>query len=391
MSLHGEYREELYQWIWEKLEFSTAGLQTTDGVAVRIIENGTLNHGAGPDFSAAHILIGGRRWFGSVEIHKTAADWRAHRHHEDPAYNRVILHVVVEENGPLKVMREDGTSPPTMLLKPYLNKRVYNLLRKMGKPSLACGGKTALIHQKAFEIQVEKAHTEYLDYKVEELLRGYDPTLNISEAWKSALVLQVYRTLGIPSNREPMGKLASLLTQKRHVMDGLKTFIDEVEATAFGKICDQEFDWIRTGIRPANRPQKRVKQAASIHWHLAQYSLDFFYKNSPKESWSTLIDAIEEASLPGAQSLGILFATVYIPALHLLGRLLQYRKLTEQASDAWASESLPVPRAVQRPFRDAGFEIDNKLKKIGLAHQYKRYCKEQQCHRCEVFKSAIHS
>jgi hypothetical protein len=387
----GEYREELYQWIWEKLEFNTASLQTTDGEAVRIIENGTRNQGAGPDFSAAHILIGGRRWFGSVEIHKTAADWRSHQHHEDPAYNRVILHVVVEENGPLKVMREDGTSPPTLRLKPYLSKSVYKLLQRMGNTSLACGGATALIHQRAFKIQVEKAHAEYLDYKVEELLSGYDPSLKISEAWKSALILQVYRTLGIPSNREPMGELASLLMQKTDMMSSLKTFINEVEETAFGKECNQEFDWIRTGIRPANRPNKRVKQAAAIHWHLAQYSLDFFYKNRPHESWSTIIESIEDACSPGAQSLGILYATVYIPALHLLGRLLQYEKLTERASDVWASESMPVPRAVQRPFRDAGFELDNKLKKIGLAHQYKRYCKEQQCHRCEVFKSAIHS
>jgi hypothetical protein len=389
--VQGEYREELYQWIWEKLEFKADGLQTTDGEVVRIIENGARNQGAGPDFSAAHILIGGRRWFGSVEIHKTAAEWRAHGHHEDPAYNRVILHVVVEENGPLEVLREDGTSPPTMLLKPYLNKRVYNLLRKMGQPSLACGGKTALIHQRAFEIQVEKAHAEYLDYKVEELLSGYDPSLKISEAWKSALILQVYRTLGIPSNREPMGELASLLTQNTHIHNRLKSFINEVEARAFGKSSDRDFGWVRSGMRPANRPQKRVKQAAAIHWHLEQYSLDFFYKHSPKASWNTIINSIEKSFLPGARSLGILYATVFIPALHLLGRLLQYRTLTDQTSAAWASESFPVPRAVQRPFRDAGFEIDNTLKKIGLAHQYKRYCKEQQCHRCEVFKSAIHS
>lgn len=33
---------------------------------------------------------------GDVKIHRTIANWIHHQYHEDPWYNKVVLHVVLE-------------------------------------------------------------------------------------------------------------------------------------------------------------------------------------------------------------------------------------------------------------------------------------------------------
>ena len=80
-------------------------LTTDDGRTVEIIQPGFWNHGGGPDFSRAVVrfLRDGQPdealTIGNVEVHLRAADWNAHGHHVDPAYDGTILHVVWETKG----------------------------------------------------------------------------------------------------------------------------------------------------------------------------------------------------------------------------------------------------------------------------------------------------
>jgi hypothetical protein len=87
--------EQLYQ----------PGLKTDDGRTVEIIQPGFWNHGGGPDFSraVARFSKNGKPEddlsIGNVEVHLRAADWSAHGHHTDSAYENTILHVVWEAKG----------------------------------------------------------------------------------------------------------------------------------------------------------------------------------------------------------------------------------------------------------------------------------------------------
>ena len=76
-------------------------LTTDDGRTVEIIQPGFWNHGGGPDFTRAALRFSkegkpGEIIVGNVEIHLRPADWNAHGHHADPAYEETILHVVWE-------------------------------------------------------------------------------------------------------------------------------------------------------------------------------------------------------------------------------------------------------------------------------------------------------
>jgi len=76
-------------------------LATDDGRMVEVIQPGFWNHGGGPDFTRAALRFfkdgkPGEIVVGNVEIHLRPADWSAHGHHADPAYEGTILHVVWE-------------------------------------------------------------------------------------------------------------------------------------------------------------------------------------------------------------------------------------------------------------------------------------------------------
>jgi hypothetical protein len=74
-------------------------LRTDDGRRVEIVQPGFWNHAAGPDFQRAAVRFlddkdPARIEVGEIEVHLRPGDWNAHGHHADPAYDRTLLHVV---------------------------------------------------------------------------------------------------------------------------------------------------------------------------------------------------------------------------------------------------------------------------------------------------------
>lgn len=68
---------------------------TTHHGPVKILEPGRWNRGPGPDFTHAEIELDGKRLRGDIEIDPCARDWEHHGHGANPAFNNVVLHVVL--------------------------------------------------------------------------------------------------------------------------------------------------------------------------------------------------------------------------------------------------------------------------------------------------------
>lgn len=354
-----------------------------------MIDTGSLNNGAGPDFLGAHLRINNKDWYGSVEIHKKAGEWFEHNHHEDEEFNSVVLHVIFDDTGTKRVYTEDRHEPFTFVLKPHLTEKVYKLLEVKQKQGIACSGNISFINQEAFEKQVARVHQEYFEYKVEELLEYYDPSLPLSTAWLNCLITGIYRTLGIPSNKTQMADLAQEVLKACEVDQKALGFKAQVEELAFHS--EKNFQWIFTGMRPASSPQKRVGQAASLQYAIHQISFENFFKNEIEETWNQILQHVDPVHAPGQSRLSLIKQLVYLPALYLLGDLLHSKNIKQSALGAWSSSAQHVPGEIKTPFKKAGFDINSSTKKIGLAHQYKRYCRQKNCHKCEVFKKAIRS
>lgn len=383
------YHESLIQWVWQQLEFNCTGLQTACGKPVEIISQGELNHGAGPDFLHAKIVINNMVWHGSVEIHNDANEWVAHKHQNDPAFNNVILHVVTE-NPHQKVYTADGSSPYTLHLSPYLNKGLNRLLYLKESKKLPCGGNITYIHQQAFEKQVSDAHLEYFNYKVEEFAEEFDPSKLPSEAWRWCLVKQLYSAMGVPSNRKSMKELAEKVYSEFKKGMALAEFTEISERLAFHSFDSASFNWKKSGMRPASMPAKRVRQAAALLFFIFTTPFKTFLKEGVS-AWEMIRSQIPDRLQVGSARNDVIRATVFLPAIYYFGNIFHFEKIKKEAFSEWKESNFTVPQEVKKPFLSAGYELNSETKKMGLAHQYKRYCLEKQCHRCEVFKSVIRS
>lgn len=87
--------EHLIYQLWERNYFSTIPQQTIAGEQVTIISTGIKKEDSGPDFNGITIKIGDQVFHGDLEIHRAPEDWYQHSHHADPAYNNVIMPLVI--------------------------------------------------------------------------------------------------------------------------------------------------------------------------------------------------------------------------------------------------------------------------------------------------------
>ncbi|CAN5167672.1 hypothetical protein BH23BAC3_BH23BAC3_29750 [soil metagenome] len=387
------YDESLLQWVWGHLQFDTQSLQTECGRALQIVDPGKQNHGAGPDFSGSVIRMEGAELHGDVELHIHPQGWVQHRHSASREFNRVILHVVYDAgrgfNNPA-IVRPDGTAPPLLILKPYLQKPLRTLLEQSQMPVLPCAGNMSFINQDAFEKQVEKAHKQYFEYKTDFLLGSYKSNLPVSKAWLHMLTHGIFHTLGIPVNRGPMVDLHDVICEDLTVPDHPAEFSKIVDDLAFTGSASLGLNWKHTGMRPASRPEVRVKQAASLFYAIHHLSFKE-YLSSDLRAWQKIVQSLCPADRPGSQMLKILEQTIYLPAVYLLGDFLHSQHLKQNSYAAWRNIRGGVPGEVMIPFKESGFEINKQTRKPGLAHHLKRYCRKGNCHRCEVFKKAISS
>ena len=102
--------------LWQHRCYGGADMATDNGEPLRVVYPGRLNDDRGADFRDAVIFADGQMVKGEVEVHVRSSSWQAHRHHEDPAYNNVILHVVMWRDSPAATVLSNGKEVPTLVL-----------------------------------------------------------------------------------------------------------------------------------------------------------------------------------------------------------------------------------------------------------------------------------
>ncbi|MDE6282494.1 MAG: DUF2851 family protein [Muribaculaceae bacterium] len=221
--------EKLMQFVWQHRLWDYTPLVTSDGRQVRILNPGTLNCDAGPDFFNASIEIGGQRWAGNIELHVKASDWYRHGHDRDRAYDSVILHVVMTDDAP--VYRPDGNVIPQITVRCSSAAAARcNLLMSGAASSLPCASTIATLPT--------LFHTEWISaLALQRLYNKSDRILRLVEYtegdWEAAAYITLSRALGFGLNAEPFEILAKNLPLKflnRH-RDELVT----MEALIFGQ------------------------------------------------------------------------------------------------------------------------------------------------------------
>lgn len=124
--LYGPFtmHERVLQKIWLQQDFASAGTVLLDGRKLEIVSPGRWNLLGGPDFQDAVLRLGGDELRGDVEVHFHARDWSAHGHDANPAFARVVLHVLLypPAAGAMPSRHADGRTIPALVLLPLLHR-----------------------------------------------------------------------------------------------------------------------------------------------------------------------------------------------------------------------------------------------------------------------------
>ncbi len=179
-----------------------------------VLSAGQENRDEGPDFLDASLLIDGELVQGDVELHLRARDWKAHGHHLDPRYNRVILQVILFGE-PESAALSNGKLVPTLVLRDYLNGSLEELsLRQVPLPLTPCQGAALKLDGQKLRAILNRAGEERFYLKA----ASFEVKLVLEEA-PEVLYQGVLRALGYARNKEPFQKLARRLPLQ--VLEGL--------------------------------------------------------------------------------------------------------------------------------------------------------------------------
>ncbi len=290
-----QHPERFLQMLWNEQRFAVSPLRTVDGRTVEVISPGTWNLEAGPDFKNAFIVIGGSPARGEVEIHRTTMDWFRHGHHNDNAYNNVILHVVYADDSGI-TRQQTSPLPPCLTMVNCLDRPLQDLVTILENgvyPYARCvaPGDCAFRFAMADEDKVKNfLHTAGLARFAEKRLH-YERMIK-EEGADETFYRGFFDALGYKANRQPFGMLASSIRlrylrqlpnypsrlaalfgtagllrdpstaplSKQH-RDSLRHLWDLWWAQALAPL---ELRWISAGVRPPNRPEMRLAAGAKL-------------------------------------------------------------------------------------------------------------------------------
>ena len=436
-SLPERVPEALVQDLWARQSVNPDQCYTVDGRLVQVLDPGTLNTDAGPDFRDAHLRIGTMAWRGDVEIHNQSHGWIAHKHDRDPRYNSVVLHVTLTTDmwtGRLR--RSDGSPLPEMVLDRALNVPLRSALHRfLTQPDapLLCAS------------QWDQVDTDVAARWMRQLgrVRIRQKADALTDPLEKALFERVCAGMGYANNDEAMSALSA-----RCPLSFLRTLPDAetIEAALLGwagllpgpedlveadrptadyamRLRDifrrlrqthnappmSTERWTFFRLRPNNVPPLRVAQLARwiapggwLRAHPINTANSALEAPNPRAALQSMLASepglfwqthrrLDRTSKPYRPTLGTrrrdtLILNALVPVL------LRHRRATGGSLDpVWHTlNALPVASdRVTRLYRELGTRADDTVMAQGMHELYRAYCTEGRCLQCDIGTSIL--
>ncbi len=412
--------EELLHYVWKHKLFALKPQQTTDGQSVEIIDPGLANIHAGPDFFNAKIKINGVLWVGNVEIHQQSSDWFRHNHHQDPAYDSVILHVASQIDA--FPTRSNGEAIPQMELQypAYITANYGQLLREDRYPAchdLIRGLSSFFLHSWLSSLQIERfeAKTEQIQKRLE--MCGQD--------WENAFFITLARNFGFGVNSDTfelwattvplaaVNKHRDSLFQIEAIFFGQAGLLQEPPIDTYTENMSKEYQYLRQKfglmpshechwrflrLRPGNFPHIRIAQLACLY-HRSQGLLSQLMETESLKDIRELLKGgtseywvfhyiFGEVSHPQPKSLSessinLLIINTVVPFLYAYGKHKAKEELCLRAGK-FLEELKPENNYIIRMWQECGLKACHAGDSQALIQLKKNYCDLKKCLYCRI-------
>ncbi|HAE34752.1 MAG TPA: DUF2851 domain-containing protein [Bacteroidetes bacterium] len=408
--------EALFQFIWKMRLFDHAALNTTDGEAVDILHPGTQNHHAGPDFSHARIRIGDTLWAGNAELHLRSSQWKEHGHHHDPAYNNVILHVVLEKDSEMPAI-------PTIELGKRIKPELLDKYRQWMHSGrwIPCAGSLPVATDTELLSWLGRLAVGRLEDKAMVIAQRLE--MNRGD-WDETAWQLIARALGNPVNAEPMEQVARSIPLKllqKHSHDPLMAEAlllgqaGMLEA-GFQELMPLELQsryrhlrklhgleslppgqWKFGRLRPAHFPGVRLSQLAAIVQETprlfaaiqkADYkTLQQMFQTEASAYWKEHVHlkhaSVRHSARLGKGTIDSILINAVVPLLLLWGQQQADDPGVERALDLL--EQIPAEdNEIIRKWKKHGIQARHAGDSQALLQLFKTFCNQKRCLSCPI-------
>ena len=408
-------------YVWQHKLWLQSDATTVDGRRVRVIDPGLHNNDAGPDFFNAKLLIGDDMWCGNVEIHVKASDWYRHGHHNDMAYDSVVLHVVGSDD--TRINRADGREIAQMVMAcaPDFSISYDRMVNNADEPS--CRRHIPELPALYVTDWLSSLAYERLFQKVDRIKDLYD---RLGGNWNEFLYVTLARALGFGVNSDAFERLA--LSTPLHCLMKHRDSAEAVEGTLFGQAgfldnpADRSFyvgrmqqeyafmsgkfglsrpsslGWKMARMRPQNFPHRRIATLAALICRGFTIAADIFSVSSEADArrlfdieltgyWSRRYNFNAE-SAPSVRALSqdsitLLIINVVAPMLYAYGQTFDDSSRMETAVDLLHSLK-PENNTIVRLFTEAGIECRDAFTSQALVQLRRNYCEPRKCLYCRL-------
>ena len=376
--------------LWSRAHALSDGLVTEDGRMLTVVYPGRPNARAGPDFMDAVLQDdSGRRIVGDVELHVDAPDWYGHRHHLDPAYNGVVLHVVLRSRGSAASRQQSGTETPVAAL-------TGGRLDAVAAPPPSLG----LPGPRGLDDLLDRAGADRFIARSD----GFRAELASGTA-DQVLYRALMEALGYASNRKPFRRLASLVpisalfalkgepprTREACLRamllsaSGMLSLVgDETERREMRRLAGllpsggamSTSQWRTFRVRPANHPLRRIEGAALLFARFAESGLaSALERQVAQGSGRPLTERLAVPSLIGRGRTSDMVVNVVLPFMHAYGGVRGSEAVVERSVRLYEEHpALPDNEVTAEMKRLLGAPagVSSAMRQQGLLHMYRQ-------------------
>ncbi len=410
-------KEELLHFVWQSKLLLSQTLTTTDGLPVSIIQPGTHNTNAGPDFFNARLRIGDTVWAGNIEIHIRSSDWDRHRHTADEAYNNVILHVVYVHDK--DVLNAQGQEIPTLELRSILPTSLlprYNRLQQQRETQLAC--QHILVHPPEAIISgwLQRLLVDRIEAKCDSIK---DLLVRTHHHYEQTFYLLTARYFGMKTNAEPFEQLASalpliVLTKHKNRFEDIVSLVVGTSGL-FGrfeepyiKALETDYNhwatkyklkpleasvWKFARTRPANFPTHRLLQFAALIYqssHLLGKILECESVDDLSKLYHIHHKWNDQLITIGEDAINLLLINSVLPFVFEYGKQQHREDYCDKALN-WYERLPPESNHITRQYTELGFPLKNAGDSQAYIQLKNEYCIPLKCLECSIgYRSLLH-
>jgi len=415
-------KEELLWFVWQYKAFDQKALITTDGQPIEILKLGQRNADAGPDFLNAQIKLGNTVWAGNVEMHVSASLWNLHNHNIDPAYDNVILHVVMQADEEIKTTH--GRTIACLKISEFWNQKLIDEALALSENLLAisCAAQLKTVDNMVLKMWLERMAIDRLEEKSAAIIQKLSKN---NFDWAQTFYEILARNLGMQINSEPMEWLAHATPNQ--LLAKVKPSLFIIEAILLGQsgllnsAPDDEYVaallheytyqakkwnlqalqphvWKHLRLRPANFPAVRIAQLAALvnrSEHLFSLLIETdiqklasLFDVEASTYWNNhyqlgKVNELVMTKRLGSSAVNSILINAAAPMLFTYGKHLGNEDLKQKAMDLLLHIGAEKNRFT-RLYENLGLKPEQALESQAMIQLYKQYCEPKNCIKCGI-------